>query len=101
MHSWLNNAQNVAFLFQSYFDYVTLTQKRYQALHVCSFCILESLGTRLVYIMNYCYFAQASDDKILLVVTYMTKLLRNLVELVLKHRYDQCKYISLAIVSQS
>ena len=31
-HSWLKNAQNIAFLFQSYFDYVMLTQTRYQAL---------------------------------------------------------------------
>ena len=31
-HSWLNNAQNVAFLFLSYFDYVMLTYERYQAL---------------------------------------------------------------------
>jgi len=30
----LNNAQNVAFLFWSYFDYVMLTYERYQALRV-------------------------------------------------------------------
>ena len=33
-HSWLNNAQNVAFLLLSYLDYVMLMYKRYQALHV-------------------------------------------------------------------
>ena len=48
-HSWLNNVQNVAFLFWSYFDYIMLyVEKIYQALPAIYIRIPgESLGTRL------------------------------------------------------
>ena len=44
MHSWLNNIQNVAFLLQSYFNYVMLTHKRYQALPTIHIHVLGEPG---------------------------------------------------------
>ena len=51
-HSWLSNAQNVAFLFLKTLVLFWLRhgsrEKSYQALHACTFHIPGSLGTRLV-----------------------------------------------------
>ena len=45
-HSWLNNAQNAAFLFWSYFDYIMLVCGKYTRLST-RYTYPESLGTRL------------------------------------------------------
>ena len=42
MHSWLNNAQNIAFLFYNSSPILITREKMYQALHACTFHVPAS-----------------------------------------------------------